>query len=91
MTGLSEKSARSAGEVARGTIPGAEHIPIDELRARLGEIPANKELLVFCWVGVRAYLACRILSQNGFACRNLTGGYKTYLAATTGGLAAPKA
>ena len=77
---------RTAGEVAKGTIPGAVAVPLDELRGRLGEIPADRELLVFCWVGVRAYLACRILTQNGLACRNLTGGYKSYLAATTRGL-----
>ena len=69
---------RTAPEVQQGTIPGAVHIPVDELRDRLGELPRDKEILVFCQVGLRGYLACRILSQNGFACRNLTGGYKTY-------------
>jgi len=77
---------RTAGEVARGTIPGAINVPLDELRGRLDEIPPDKEVLAFCEVGVRAYLACRILTQNGFACRNLTGGYTSYLAATTRGL-----
>jgi rhodanese-related sulfurtransferase len=56
-------------------------IPLDDLRERLAELPRDKELLVFCQVGLRGYLACRILSQNGFRCRNLTGGYETYLAA----------
>jgi NADPH-dependent 2,4-dienoyl-CoA reductase/sulfur reductase-like enzyme/peroxiredoxin family protein/rhodanese-related sulfurtransferase/TusA-related sulfurtransferase len=69
---------RTAPEVQQGTIPGSIHIPLDELRSRLGELPKDKEILVFCQVGLRGYLACRILSQNGFACRNLTGGYKTY-------------
>ncbi len=73
---------RTPEEVALGTIPGAVHIPLDELRERLGELPRGKELLVFCQVGLRGYVACRILQQRGFACRNLTGGYKTYLAAT---------
>lgn len=77
---------RTDGEVAKGTIPGAAHIPLDGLRGRLDEIPPDKELLVFCQVGLRGYLACRILSQNGIACRNLTGGYRTYYAATTRGL-----
>jgi len=69
---------RTSPEVQQGTIPGSIHIPLDDLRARLGELPRDKEILAFCQVGLRGYLACRILSQNGFACRNLSGGYKTY-------------
>lgn len=69
---------RTPTEVLAGTIPGSINIPIDDLRQRLGELDRNKEILVFCQVGLRGYLACRILSQNGFKCRNLTGGYKTY-------------
>jgi NADPH-dependent 2,4-dienoyl-CoA reductase/sulfur reductase-like enzyme/peroxiredoxin family protein/rhodanese-related sulfurtransferase/TusA-related sulfurtransferase len=69
---------RTAPEVQQGTIPGALHIPLDELRSRLGELPRDKEILAFCQVGLRGYLACRILSQNGLKCRNLSGGYKTY-------------
>lgn len=68
---------RSPMEVKAGTIPGAVNIPLDELRNRLGELPQDKKLLVFCQVGLRGYLACRILNQAGFSCRNLTGGYKT--------------
>ncbi len=71
---------RTPGETEAGTIPGALNIPVDDLRERLGELPQGKQLLVFCQVGLRGYLACRILSQNGFECRNLTGGYKTYRA-----------
>ena len=77
---------RTRGEVARGTIPGALNIPLDDLRGHLDEIPRETQLLVFCQVGLRGYLACRILSQSGIACRNLTGGYTTYLAATGRGL-----
>jgi len=73
---------RTAGEVEAGTIPGARNIPVDELRTRLVELPKDKEILAFCQVGLRGYLACRILSQRGFKCRSLTGGYKTYKAAT---------
>jgi peroxiredoxin family protein/rhodanese-related sulfurtransferase/TusA-related sulfurtransferase len=69
---------RTPAEVAAGTIPGAKNIPLDELRERLGELSKEKEYLVFCKVGQRGYLACRILTQNGFKCRNLTGGYTTY-------------
>ena len=72
---------RSPTEVKAGTIPGAVNIPVDELRNRLDELPRDKEVLVFCQVGLRGYLAGRILSQAGFRCRNLTGGYKTYCAA----------
>ena len=69
---------RSATEFNAGAIPGALNIPVDALRARLAEVPRDKELLVYCQVGLRGYLACRILTQHGFACRNLSGGYKTF-------------
>jgi len=69
---------RTTPEVQQGTIAGSVHIPLDELRHRLNELPKDKEVLAFCQVGLRGYLACRILSQNGVACRNLSGGYKTY-------------
>ncbi len=72
---------RSPTEFKAGTIPGAVNIPLDELRDHLGELPRDKKLLVVCQVGMRGYLACRILRQAGFSCRNLTGGYKTYCAA----------
>jgi len=69
-------------EVATGTIPGAVHIPLDELRDRIGELPNDKEILAYCQVGLRGYLACRLLTQKGFRCRNLNGGIKTYVAVT---------
>ncbi|HLA85207.1 MAG TPA: FAD-dependent oxidoreductase [Thermoguttaceae bacterium] len=71
---------RTAAEVAAGTIPGAVHVPLDELRGRMGELPREKEILAFCQVGLRGYLATRILMMAGFRCRNLSGGYKTYQA-----------
>jgi NADPH-dependent 2,4-dienoyl-CoA reductase/sulfur reductase-like enzyme/rhodanese-related sulfurtransferase len=70
---------RTQFEFRKGTIPGAINIPVDDLRNRLGELPKNKEILVTCQVGLRGYLACRILAQNGFTCRNFSGGYKTYI------------
>lgn len=70
---------RTPREVAQGTIPGAMNIPVDELRDQLSQLPKDTEWLVFCQVGLRGYLACRILAQNGFQCRNLTGGYKTWM------------
>ena len=71
---------RMPDEVEGGTIGEAINIPVDQLRYRLSELPKDKELIVFCQVGLRGYVACRILSQNGFSCRNLSGGYKTYRA-----------
>lgn len=69
---------RTEGEVSRGAIEGALHIPVDELRARLGELPRDKRLRVFCASGLRSYVACRILMQHGFACANIAGGYGFY-------------
>ncbi len=69
---------RTPAEVAAGSIPGAVAIPVDELRHRLNELPKGREIVTYCAVGFRGYLANRILAQNGFKVRNLTGGYKTY-------------
>jgi NADPH-dependent 2,4-dienoyl-CoA reductase/sulfur reductase-like enzyme/rhodanese-related sulfurtransferase len=74
---------RTPAEVMRGTIPGAINIPVDDLRQRMNELPRDKEVLVTCWVGFRGYFACRILSQHGYRCRNLSGGYKTFLNAVS--------
>ena len=67
--------ARTPGEVARGSIEGALHIPLDELREHLDELPRDKRLRVFCQSGLRSYVACRILMQHGFSCANVAGGY----------------
>ena len=69
---------RNPEEVEGGTIPGAINIPLGQLRGQLDELSKDNEYLIFCQVGLRGYLACRILAQNGFKCRNLTGGYKTW-------------
>ena len=70
---------RTPEEFSLGTIEGAKNIPVDELRNRLSEIPQDREIIIFCQVGLRAYLACRILRQKGFKnIKNLSGGYKTY-------------
>jgi NADPH-dependent 2,4-dienoyl-CoA reductase/sulfur reductase-like enzyme/peroxiredoxin family protein/TusA-related sulfurtransferase/rhodanese-related sulfurtransferase len=69
---------RTGAEFDAGTISNATNIPIDDLRSRISELPKDKEALVFCRVGLRGYLACRILQQHGISCRNLTGGYITY-------------
>ncbi|ACT03507.1 DsrE/DsrF/DrsH-like family protein [Paenibacillus sp. JDR-2] len=69
---------RSQMEHNNGHIPGSILIPVDELRGRLSELDRSKEIWVYCQVGLRGYTASRILRQNGFKVRNLTGGYKTY-------------
>ncbi|MDX2037828.1 MAG: FAD-dependent oxidoreductase [Isosphaeraceae bacterium] len=69
---------RSPAEFARGTIPGATNIPVDVLRNRLGDLPRDRRLVVFCQVGQRGYVATRILMQHGFDVRNLSGGFTTY-------------
>ncbi|VXD07107.1 CoA-disulfide reductase (fragment) [Enterobacterales bacterium 8AC] len=61
-----------------GRYPEALHIPVDELRSRLNELPKDKEILIGCQSGLRGHVAYRLLEQQGFRARNLSGGYKTY-------------
>ncbi|MDD3089258.1 MAG: DsrE/DsrF/DrsH-like family protein, partial [Candidatus Omnitrophica bacterium] len=70
---------RTTDEVDKGGVPGALNIPVDELRKRLGELSKEREIAVFCQVGIRGHAAARILLQNGFKARNVSGGYLTYL------------
>lgn len=70
---------RTRDEHAMGAIPASINIPVDELRNRLDELPKNKEIIIYCAIGLRGYLATKILTQNGFTrVKNLSGGYKTY-------------
>jgi len=70
---------RTREEYALGTIESAVNIPLDELRQRLDELPRDRRIVVFCGVGLRGYLATRILRQRGFAnAVNLSGGYKIW-------------
>ena len=70
---------RTPEEFSFGTIPGAVNIPLDEMRDRLSEIPTDKPVVLFCAVGLRGYLAQRILIGRGYRnTANLIGGYKTY-------------
>ncbi|HFI0783092.1 TPA: FAD-dependent oxidoreductase [Streptococcus suis] len=69
---------REEFELATGTIESSHHIPLNQLRQRLGELPKNQPIYVYCQVGHRGYNAARILSQAGFDVKNLDGGYKTY-------------
>lgn len=74
---------RTPEEYSLGTIDGAVNIPLDDLRGRLGEIDRDSDVIVFCAVGLRGYLAQRILLGRGYRrVRNLAGGYKTYSLAT---------
>mgnify|MGYP003376517318 CR=1 FL=1 len=67
---------RTDAEYARGHFKGSVHIPLDELREHLNELNPSKPVYVNCFSGLRSYLACRILMQNGFSCYNLSGGYR---------------
>ncbi len=70
---------RTPLEFGIGAIDGAVNIPLDDLRSRIDEIPANKDIIIYCQVGLRGYIAARILMQKGYEnVRNLSGGYKTY-------------
>jgi len=69
---------RSPKEYASGHLDGALNIPLDELRSRMGELPADREIWTYCRVGQRSYNAARLLMLNGFRVRNLSGGMRTY-------------
>jgi NADPH-dependent 2,4-dienoyl-CoA reductase/sulfur reductase-like enzyme/rhodanese-related sulfurtransferase len=74
---------RTEKEFQKGSIPGAVNIPLEQLRDRLSEIPSGEPVYVYCAIGLRAYLALRILMANGHHnVKNLSGGYKTYSTAT---------
>ncbi|QIA66015.1 FAD-dependent oxidoreductase [Vibrio astriarenae] len=61
-----------------GFIEGAINIPVDELRQRMSELPKDKEIVIYCQVGLRGNVAYRQLVNSGFKARNLLGGYRTY-------------
>jgi len=70
---------RSPLEVESGTIDGAINIPVDSTRDMLDRFPKDKKIILFCGVGLRAYISYRILAQLGYDnIFNLSGGYKTY-------------
>ena len=77
---------RTPGEVRRQGLlrPDAVNIPLDQLRDRLGELDPAKKLYVNCYSGLRSYLACRILTQHGFRCSNLSGGWRFWSYNATG-------
>jgi rhodanese-related sulfurtransferase len=70
---------RTSEEFKKGSIPQSIHIPLDELRQRINELPKDRHLIVTCRTGVRSYAAIRILKQSGFEhLSNLSGGYISY-------------
>ena len=73
-TARSCSTCASRVELAVESVPGAVNIPLRQLRARLGELPRDREILVICRSAQRAYYATRILLQNGFKARNISGG-----------------
>ena len=69
---------RTKGETAGGMIDGFMNIPLDSLRDNLNRIPKDKPVYVHCHSGLRSYIACRILTGNGYDCYNLAGGWRLY-------------
>lgn len=67
-------------EVEQGSIAGHINIPVNELRERINELQPykDKDIIVYCAVGLRGYIASRILKQHGYRTKNITGGYKSY-------------
>ncbi|SHF86599.1 FAD-dependent oxidoreductase [Vibrio gazogenes] len=73
---------RNPSELQCGSLPGGINIPVDQLRQRMHELPKDKEIIIYCQVGLRGNVAYRQLVNNGFKARNLIGGYRTYQFAT---------
>jgi NADPH-dependent 2,4-dienoyl-CoA reductase/sulfur reductase-like enzyme/rhodanese-related sulfurtransferase len=80
---------REPGEVAAEPMLNTLNIPVGQLRARLGELPRDREIQVFCQSGQRSYLAQRILLQHGFEAKNIGGGM--FARAQAGGNSEPRA
>lgn len=73
---------RTAWEYQRGHLDGFRNVPFDDLREHLDELDRGKPVYVNCQTGLRSYLACRLLTQYGFACAHLSGGYSFYRVVT---------
>ncbi|MFN7914277.1 MAG: FAD-dependent oxidoreductase [Vicinamibacterales bacterium] len=69
---------REPEEFERGHVPGAVNVPLSQLRHRYGELSPDRDVLVYCGVGQRAYFATRFLMMHGYRARNLSGGFTTY-------------
>ena len=74
---------RTPAEVSMGVVPGSVNIPVDSLRDKIQTLDKDKTYIIYCAVGIRAYIAARMLVQNGFKdVRNLAGGFTTYRVAS---------
>ncbi len=82
LTGYDLLDVRDPDEFAAGHAPGARNIPLNSLRASLGDLPKDRPLAVYCAVGGRAHNAVRLLRQHGYNAANLSGGYTTFLQIT---------
>ena len=69
---------RSSAEFRKGHLKQARNIPLEELRDRLDELPTEREIWLVCGVGQRAYYATRLLLQEGYTVKNLSGGMQTH-------------
>ncbi len=69
---------RTKKEFEKGSMEGFINIPLDDLRGNLASLDKSKKIYVTCQIGLRGYIACRILTQKGFDCYNLSGGYRIY-------------
>ena len=69
---------RTSSEFAAGHIHGFINIPVDELRMRFDELDRSKPIYVTCQIGLRGYIACKILGGKGYNCYNLSGGFRLY-------------
>jgi NADPH-dependent 2,4-dienoyl-CoA reductase/sulfur reductase-like enzyme/rhodanese-related sulfurtransferase len=69
---------RTVKEYKDGAVEGAYNVPLDEIRDRMNEIPKDKEIMLYCRAGLRSYIGCRILIQNDYKIKNISGGYLTY-------------
>jgi len=69
---------RNEDEFEEDAVPGAIHLPLDEARDRLGELPRDKAIYPYCAAGHRSYIATRIYQQHGFNVKNVSGGFRTY-------------
>ncbi len=71
---------REPSEFKRGHVEHAFNVPLGGLRERIAELPSDREIWTYCYVGQRSYFATRILEQYGFTVRNISGGYLMYRA-----------
>ena len=70
---------RTPEEFRMGHLPEAVNLEVDHLRENLDRLPKDKEIVIYCAIGLRAYIAYRILTQHGFTnIRSISGGYRTY-------------